>query len=96
MKISIELKIFRNESIQKSKYHHDGRLLGLLRPFGSSIQFLAYRGVVYISNEAKRLNILIGEKFSLNFYNKLPLCKPEIGFKNQTGAKALATDHRAG
>ena len=53
MKISIELKIFRNESIQKSKYHHDGRLLGLLLPFGSSIQFLAYRGVVYISNEAK-------------------------------------------
>ena len=69
MKISIELKIFRNESIQKSKYHYDGRLLGLLLPFGSSIQFLAYRGVVYISNKTKHLNILIGEKFSLNFYN---------------------------
>ena len=48
---------------------HDGRLLGLLLPFGSSIQFLAYRGVVSIPNEAKHLNILIRENFSLNFYN---------------------------
>lgn len=30
----------------------------------------------------------------LHLRYKLPLCKPEIEFKNQTGAKALATDHR--
>ena len=48
---------------------HDGRLLGLLLPLGSSIQFLAYRGVVSIPNEARHLNILIRENFSLNFYN---------------------------
>ena len=33
-------------------------------------------------------NVLLHLKY------KLPLCKPEIEFKNQTGAKALATDHR--
>ena len=30
----------------------------------------------------------------LHLKHKLPLCKPEIEFKKQTGAKALATDHR--
>ena len=35
-------------------------------------------------------NVLLHLKY------KLPLCKPEIELKNQTGAKALATDHRAG
>ena len=29
----------------------------------------------------------------LHLKYKLPLCKPEIEFKKQTGAKALATDH---
>ena len=48
---------------------HDGRLLGLLLLEGSSIQFLVYRGVFSIPNEARHLNILIGEKVSLNFYN---------------------------
>ena len=33
-------------------------------------------------------NVLLHLKY------KLPLCKPEIEFKNQKGAKALATDHR--
>ena len=33
-------------------------------------------------------NVLLHLKY------KLPLRKPEIEFKNQTGAKALATDHR--
>ena len=33
-------------------------------------------------------NVLLHLKY------KLPLCKPEIEFKNQTGARALATDHR--
>ena len=56
--------------------NHDGRLLGLLLPEGSQIQFLAYRGVVYISNVARHYNILVGEKFSLNFYN----CKGILTF----------------
>ena len=30
----------------------------------------------------------------LHLKYKLPLCKLEFEFKNQTGAKALATDHR--
>ena len=30
----------------------------------------------------------------LHLKYKLPLCKPEIEFKNLMGAKALATDHR--
>ena len=33
-------------------------------------------------------NVLLHLKY------KLPLCMPEIGFKNLMGAKALATDHR--
>ena len=37
---------------------------------------------------------LICSNVFLHLKYKLPLCKPEIEFKNQTGAKALATDHR--
>ena len=47
---------------------HDSRLLGLFLPEGSKSHFLAHRGVVYILNEARHYNSLIGENFSLNFY----------------------------
>ena len=48
---------------------HDGRLLGLFLPEVSKSHFLAHRGVVYILNEARHQNSLIGENFSLNFYH---------------------------
>ena len=37
---------------------------------------------------------LICSNVFLHLKYKLPLCKPEIEFKNLMGAKALATDHR--
>ena len=46
----------------------DARLLSFL-PEGSKSHFLAHRGVVYILNEARHYNRLIGENFSLNFYH---------------------------
>ena len=39
--------------IMCNEISQDGRLLGLLLPLGSQIQFLACRGVVYLSNKAK-------------------------------------------